>query len=269
MLLALMAVPRSAHADQPRDYMLRGQPGADRLLMDYLGIGTQLSYERRRSFFQGANDYTLSASALASYPLGQVGASAAVRFLWFELGVALGYRTVWRNLSFEPGDNSYCKDCDRAARRARDPILGKGPDSDHFWLADARLQLYAPMNDYFVLTSALTANYQGLRPRSYDWFLADVHDPGVIVRWELMAFVKHRKWGGIGPYLQLQALPRGDKHVAEFAAGFNLVSRVGLVARRDMLFVTVLVRPGDDMYGQHAYFAPLRALFFYRLELML
>lgn len=249
--------------------MLSAQTAGDRLLFDYFGIGGSLTYERRRSFFSNANDYTLNASALVSYPLGQAYVSAALRFLWFEIGVMGGYRVVWRNLSFAPGEDRYCLECDRAARRRKDPILGSGPTSDHFPFAEARIQLYAPFNDYFVLSTLLAASYQGVQPRSYDWLFTDVHDAGVIMRWELLAFVKHRDWGGIGPYLQFQSLPRAGKHEPEFAFGFNLAVRPGIIDRNDLFFLTVLMRPGDPYYGQHAYFAPVRALFFYRIALQL
>lgn len=272
-LLALAAstsLSSVAHADQRREYMLASTEPGDRLIFDYFGIGSQLTLEHRRGFFQNANDYTLSTSALLSYPMGQVSATAALRFLYFELSVTAGYRAVWRNLSFEPGDDgSYCKDCDRVARRNRDPILGYGPDTDHFPYGEARVQVYAPFNEYFIMTSLLAANYQGLRTRSFDWVLTDIHDPGVIARWELMAFVKHRKWGGIGPYFQLQSLPRGDHHESEFTYGFNAVSRLGIIARNDMLFLSVLLKPNDPYFGQHSFYSPMRALITWRLILSL
>ena len=67
----------------------------------------------------------------------------------------------------------------------------------------------------------------------------------------------------------LQWLPRDGKHVPEFAYGFNLVTRLGLIPRNDLLFLTFLMRPGDPYYGQHSYFAPFRALLVYRITLSL
>jgi len=267
--LALSALPPLAHADQRRDYMLSELGEGDRLILDYLGTGAQVSWVRRRGIYGRANDYSLRLSSLLAYSLGQVAASASLRVLAFEFEAQVGYRTVWRNLSFEPGVNSYCKDCDRPARRSRDPLFGGDTTSDAYPFAQGTVQLYAPLNDYFVLTSSLTLRYEGLRDRSYDWFFADIHDSGLMVNWELTAFVKHRDWGGIGPYVQYLSLPRAGRHEGEFAFGFNAMSRFGLVKRNDMLFLTFLTRPGDGVYGVHSYFAPIRALIVYRLTLPL
>ncbi|MET0389457.1 MAG: hypothetical protein ABW321_26010 [Polyangiales bacterium] len=268
MLSAL--APSVTHADQRRDYMLTGLGAGDRLMLDYMGTGGALTFEHRRNFLGRVNDYAFSASTLLTYPLGQLSLGASLRFLFFELGMNVGYRAVWRNLSFEPGmDGAYCKDCDRPARRARDPILGGGPDSDHFPFFEGRIQLYAPFNDYFVLTSLFATRYEGLRPRSYDWIFTNIHDPGWMTRWEVLAFLKHRRWGGIGPYVQLQWVPQDGRHVTEFAYGFNAMTRLGLLARNDLVFLTFLMRPNDGNYGQHSYFAPLRALIVYRLTINL
>jgi hypothetical protein len=60
------------------------------------------------------------------------------------------------------------------------------------------------------------------------------------------------------------SLPRAGKHDTEFAAGFNAVTRLGLLERNDLLFLTFLMRPGDNQYGQHSYYLPIRALIIYR-----
>jgi hypothetical protein len=188
--------------------------------------------------------------------------------LFLRFGGSIGYRTVWRNLSFEAGeDGEYCVKCDRGARRDRDPILGKGPDTDHFLMAEGTVSLFAPFNEYVVFTSTLAARYEGLRDRSYDWFFTTVHDSGVMTRSETLLFFKHRDWGGFAPYLQVMWLPRGGKHDTEVAWGFNAVTRLGLLERNDLVFLTFLIRPGDGSYGQHSYYSPVRALIIYRMQL--
>jgi hypothetical protein len=268
---ALLALTTSAaRADQRRDYMLEAELPHDQLVLDYFGTGGQLTLAHRRPLYGRSNEYSANVAALAGYPLAQLTASAALRVLFLEFGGTLGYRTVWRNLSFKPGENGeYCADCDREARRKLDPILGKGPDTDRYAFAEGRVQLYAPFNEHFVFTSLLALRYEGSRPRSYDWFFTDIHDGGVITRWESLAFFKHRNLGGIGPYLQLMVLPRAGKHEAEFAYGFNAVSRLGLLNRNDLLFFTFLMRPNDPYYGQHSYYLPVRALIIYRMTLSL
>lgn len=269
-LALLGAIASSVRADQRQDWMLDTVPAGDYLLLDYFGTGAQLGLEHRRRIYGAANEYRLNATAVVSYPLGQVSASASVRVLFLEFSGALGYRSVWRNLSFEPGDDGeYCKDCDRPARRDRDPILGTGPDTDRFPFAEGTVRLYAPFNEWVVFASNLTARYEGLRDRSYDWFYTNIHDEGVMVISETVLFIKHRNWGGFAPYLQVMSLPRAGQHETEVAIGFNAVTRLGLIARNDLLFATFLIRPGDGHYGQHAYFSPVRALLIYRMQLEL
>jgi hypothetical protein len=258
-----------AHADQRRDYMLEdlGQPG-NFLILDYFGTGGQIGFEHRGRIYGNSNDYTLNVSSLIGYPVGQVTASAALRILFLRFSGQVGYRTVWRNLSFEAGkDGEYCVKCDRGARRDRDPILGSGPDTDHFPMAEGSVSLFAPLNEWLVFTTQLAARYEGLRPRSYDWFFTDVHDPGVMTRSETLLFFKHRDWGGFAPYLQVMWLPRAGKHEREVAWGFNAVTRLGLIERNDLIFATFLIRPGDGSYGQHSYYSPVRALIIYRLQI--
>jgi hypothetical protein len=270
MALALCTASGSARADQRRDYMVSGLPAGDRLILDYIGTGARATLEHRRPILNNANDYTLSTSALFGYPLAQIEASAALRALFLEFSGTIGYRFVWRNLSFEPGENgAYCRDCDRPARRAKDPLFGSGTGSDEFPFAEARVQLYAPFNEYFVFTSLFALRYESLAPRSYDWFFTTVHDPGLMPRWEATGLFKHKKLGAIGPYVLLQSMPRAGHHDNELAFGLNAMTRLGLVNHNDMLFITFLVRPGDGLYGVHSYFAPVRALIVYRLQLSL
>jgi hypothetical protein len=268
--LVLSATARVAHADQRRDFMLEqsGEFG-QHLIADYFGTGGQLTLEHRGGIYGRTNDYAFRASTLVGYPLAQANLSASLRVLFFEIGASIGYRAVWRNLSFEPGEHSYCDKCDRPARRDRDPILGSGPDTDRYLLSSAYVQMYAPMNEYFVLSSLLSADYQGVKPRTYDQFNTDIHDGGVMIRWETAAFIKHRDWGGIGPYVQLLSLPRAGHHETEVAYGFNAVTRPGLLTRNDTLLITFLMRPGDGYYGQHSYYMPVRALAIWRFTLTL
>jgi hypothetical protein len=268
-LIVSAGIASTARADQRRDYILDEiAPAGNYLLLDYFGTGGQVGLEHRGRLYGPVNDYTLNVSTLVGYPVGQITASAAIRVLFLRFAGSVGYRTVWRNLSFEPGDDGeYCKECDRGARRARDPVLGKGPDTDHFPMAEGSVSIFAPFNEWVVFTSQLAARYEGLRPRSYDWFFTNVHDPGLMTRLETLLFFKHRDWGGFAPYLQVMWLPRAGKHDTEVAWGFNAVMRLGLIERNDLVFATFLIRPGDGSYGQHSYYSPVRALIIYRMQL--
>ncbi|HKP61231.1 MAG TPA: hypothetical protein VJV78_31095 [Polyangiales bacterium] len=271
LVLATSIAPTNARADQRQDYMLEEiRPPGTYMLVDYFGTGGQVGLEYRGQIYGKMNGYSLNVSSLIGYPLGQITASASLRLLFLEFGIWGGYRSVWRNLSFEPGENGeYCSKCDRGARRAMDPVLGDGPDTDRYPMFEGSVSLYAPFNDWIVFVSSLATRYEGLRPRSYDWFFTNIHDDGLITRSESLLFIKHRDWGGFAPYVQVMWLPRGDHHDTEVAWGFNAVTRLGLIARNDLLFATFLIRPGDKYYGQHAYFSPVRALLIYRMYLEL
>jgi hypothetical protein len=272
LIFSLIAVNLSvAHAEQRRDWVLDVTPAGNRFYFDYAGTGLQGTLEHRGKIYGQSNSYAFNVSSLVGWPAGQLQASASLRILFFELSGTVGYRTVWRNLSFEPGDNGeYCKDCDSRSRRARDPILGdvpenNGPDTDHFPYAEATISLYAPLNEWMVFASFFSAHYENGRPRSYDQFFTNVHDPGLMWISETTFFLKHRDWGGIGPYVQILSLPRAGQHEVEVAWGLNAMTRLGLIRRNDALFATVLLRPDDKSYGQHSYYLPMRALLVYRM----
>lgn len=246
--------------------MLQGAETGSLFYFDYFGTGAQATLEYRGPIYGESNEYAFNLSSLVSFPGGQVQANASVRVLFLELGATLGYRAIWRNLSFEPGDDgAYCKDCDRAARRERDPIFGNEPDTEDYPYAEAQVVAYAPLNDWMVFTTAFTARYEGVRPRTYDPFFTNLHDGGVMWISETNLFFKDRSWGGIAPYVQVMSLPRAGRHETEVAWGFNATARLGLIRKNDLLFLTFLIRPGDDYYGQHGLFAPVRALLIYRM----
>jgi opacity protein-like surface antigen len=270
LLASLVLLASSAAAEQPRDYMFDFQPDGTSLLIDWYGTGGMLTLEHRLRFYGSSNDLTLAGGLVPAYPLGETFARADLRILFLSVGLHAAYRTVWRDLSFEPGENGeYCAKCDRASRRDRDHLLKDTPGSDAFGWGEARASLYFPFNDYVLATTAGALRYEDRRDRSYDWFYTSVFDHGMLGRWEANIFVKHPDWGGIGPYVQLLMLPRAGEHEAQWAFGFNAVTRLGILPRNDLLFLTFLTRPGDGKYGQHSYFSPIRALLIYRMSLEL
>jgi hypothetical protein len=271
LCVAMLAVfAPAARADQRRDWVLEGSRTGNFMLLDYFGTGAQYTLEHRGSIFWGANSYSLNASTLLSFPGGQVQTHASLRVLFLEFSGTLGYRAIWRNLSFEPGDGGeYCKRCDRGSRRDQDPILGSGPDAEDYPYAEASVSALMPLNEWMVFTTSFSARYEGIRPRSYDPFFTNIHDDGVMWISETNLFFKHRDWGGFAPYLQVMSLPRAGRHETEVAGGFNALMRLGLIRRNDLLLLTFLTRPRDRYYGQHGFFSPIRALLIYRLALEL
>ena len=262
----LVLSPLSARADQARDWPLNSSPPGTFLNLDFLGVGGALSIEHRMPFYNGANMLTLSGSTLVGQYFGQVQASAALRVVILEVIGTIGYRALWRNLAFEAGDDgAYCKDCDRPARREVDPIFD--PTSGHakYPYAEAGVGLYLPLNDNMVLASQFLAHYEKSPDRSYDQVYANIHDGGLLWVSETTMLFKHKDWGAIGPYLQVISMPRSGHYETQIAAGFNALTRVGLIRRNDLLVASLLVRPGDGEYGQHWYYWPARLILDYRI----
>jgi hypothetical protein len=268
-VLGLVLAAKTVRADQRRDFMLDIQPSGTFLMLDYFGTGGQITLEHRRPIYGSANDIGVSAGLIPTYPLGEVFARADLRVLFLNFGASIAYRDVWRDLRFDAGTDRYCERCDAPSRRAKDPIFGATPTSDHFPCAEGEVSLLAPFNEHVVMQAAAALRYEGRHDRTFDWFYTSIYDHGILGRLESSLLFKDRRWGGIGPYLQLLMLPREDKHVSQFAAGFNAVSRLGLIARNDLLFLTFLIRPGDETFGQHDYYMPVRALLIYRMMLEL
>jgi hypothetical protein len=266
-LTLLAALSGRAAADQRRDYVLDASSRTEGtfLHVDFLFTGAQLTLEDRTQIYGGANDLTLAAGVLPTYPFGEGYVRADLRLVILQLGATAAYRTTWRGLSFAPGAaGEYCDACERGPRRAVRTF-----ENQAFGWGEARAGLVLPFNDYVVATSTGALRYEGRPDRSFDWFYTSIYDRGILGRWESMLFLKHRSFGGIGPFLQALWLPRAGKHQAQWAGGLNFVTRVGLVPRNDLLLVSLLARPGDGLFGQHMYFSPLRAIVAYRVTLEL
>jgi hypothetical protein len=249
-----------AHAEQPRDFMLSFQPDGWFGSAAFFGNGILATVEHRLPIYGDANSLTTRAEGLASLPLGELSLHGDLRIMNLGFGGSLGYRQVWQNLAFAPG-----QDFNQDARRQRDRWVGGDTNSNGFVYGEVRTQLQLPLNPYVVFNSVGKLRYEDMGGLAYDWLLADVHDRGWIGSGEVMLFLKHRDWGGIGPYVMWTALPRYQEHVQKIAVGFNAVTRPGLFRRNDMLAVTFLIRPGDDTYGQHFYYLPIRGLIAYRV----
>jgi hypothetical protein len=259
----------TARGDQRRDFMLDIQPPGTFATVDYFGVGGQLTLAHRMPIYGSSNDLTLSASVLPSYSLGEATVRGDLRILFVNFGASVSYRSVWRELTFEAGEDTYCVECDRAARRKLDPLFGRAPGSDDFLTAEGEASVLLPFNEHVVMQSLVAVRYEDRHDRSFDWFYASIYDKGIVGRWETSLFIKDRGWGGIGPHVQLLMLPREGEHVAQWAAGFDAVARLGLIGRNDLLYFTFLMRPGDGTYGDHPFYMPVRSLLVYRMILEL
>jgi len=248
--------------------MLTFQPAGNFAYIDYYGTGGMFTLEHRRPIFGNSNELTLGASLIPAFPLGEAHARADLRILFLSIGGSLAYRTVWRDLVFEPGDDgAYCRDCDRPSRRRMDPLLDSTTGSTTYPIAEARAAIYLPFNEYLIALASGALRYEGRTDRSFDWYYTSIYDSGVMRRLEFQAFLKHPDFGGIGPYVQLLMLPRDGKLVEQWAGGFNLAFRLGILPRNDLIYWTLLIRPGDGKFGQQSYYSPVRSLLIYRMIL--
>ncbi|MGD8860139.1 MAG: hypothetical protein PVI30_08995 [Myxococcales bacterium] len=261
-----MSLAPRARADQRRDFMLDLLPEGSRFIVDYFGTGAIFRLEHRKRIYGPTNDVSITGAVVPAYPLADAFLSGELRLLFLGLGGTVGYRHVWRELAFEPGeDGSYCEACDRKSRREQDPLFGETKGSFHYPYAEARATMWFPFNEHVVMTTQGALRYEGRQDRSFDWFFSTVYDRGMLARWETTIFFKHRDWGAIGPYVQLLDLPRGGDRYTQWAWGLNASTRLGLLRRDDFLFFTLLIRPGDAIFGQHSYYAPVRSLLVYRM----
>ncbi len=262
MLLGLLAAcgPGQAWAGEaPRDWFLNPPPAGTFLTTDASTGGPQLGIERRDSLADEAGMSVLRASALAGIGYGEVAAHADVRFLFFTAGLTGGYRQVWRNYS-PPRDVE-------VTRRYRLDVDEQSASTSEGWgFGEARLRLALPM-DGAILVANHALRYEGAPNNSYDWFHSNVHDGGLLFRFDATLFFRSPRYGAIGPLVRYLDVPRHGGREGEWAFGFSAGMRPGLIKTQqpDVLLVQVLTRPGDSQFGIHLLRAPVFVLVAYRL----
>ncbi len=270
LLAALgLGVP-AAHAEQPRDYFLNAPAPGTFAHLDAYTIGTQASLENRADLEPGMSMLHTRVSGIVSYPYADGSVNLDARVFLFTLGGSLGYRHVYRDHTFAPG-------ADRS-RDARNDIEKAGDyGSQGFGYYEGRLRMVIPLGPLFMINTG-TLRYEDRNDNSFDWFHANVHDSGNLVRYDATLFWRHRDFGAIGPTFRYMDLPRTNssgqsKRVGEIAAGLVYGTRPGLVTARggnsDLFLLQALFRPGDDDYGLHGYHLPMYFLAVYRATLRL
>lgn len=248
-----------ARAEQRADYMLTYQRPGLFVHNDFFGTGLQTTLEHRKWIYGNANTLTSSLQSRVTYPLGELNLQSEIRILFFSIGAQLGYRYVWRNIHFAPDES-----ISRGRRRERDALFAGSTNSNIFPFVQGHASFIAPLNDHLLFFTIGTLRWEGNQDRSFDWLYTVTHDRGFLGVWEAMLLVKGRELGGIGPYVQWLSYPLDDRRRSQWSFGLTGARRLGLLKRNDLIFLTFLVRPGDDDFGQHAYFMPVRGLLTYR-----
>lgn len=245
--------------------MLRLQPEGSFALIDFFGTGMQATVLHNRDIYGSLNNVQVRGNVLAMVPLGEAGIGVDVRILLLRLSVDVTMRSMWRDLTFAPGEAR-----DREARSKRDLLFGGNTTTDTYGIAEGRAELMIPFNKYLLVTTMAALRYEGPHPTSFDWLWAYVHDSGFIPRWDMQIWLHNREWGGVGPYVELLSLPRNGGRDLAGAFGITAVTRAGLLTKRnDLIYFSFRMRPGDQEFGQHALNAPVRGILVYRVMLTL
>lgn len=260
-----MLAALSARAELPRDYFLDAPPAGTYSMSDVYNVGAQQSIENRAHLEEGMSMLTTRLSGIASYPYADGSLNLDARLFLFTLGGSVGYRQVYRNHTFAAGE-----DASREARRQREK--DGDFDSQGFAYGEARLRVVIPLDSLFLL-STTTMRWEDVRDNSFDWFHANMHDGGRMVKSEATLFYRHRDFGAIGPYGRVMNVPRtrdDGTHNRETELHYGLVfgTRPGLIRARggnaDLLLVQAVFKFNDKNYGLHPYGLPVYPLIVYR-----
>lgn len=253
-----------ARADQPRDWIIAAQPAGTDVSLDALFPGVQATVEHRIPIYGAANQFTLRANSLLTFPLYESQADVELRILILTLGASGGFRDTFRSQTFEPGES-----LDRGHRRARE--FGGDVKNELWGFHESRASLALPFSDLFVFQSINTLRTEGVPDRTLDWRTGIVHD-GQFFRSYNMLFLKHRDWGGIAPVMEILHFDLDNHFYTQINYGVVAVTRPGFRRKNDLLFLQVLFHPGptlgthdnSDVYGTHMYFSPIQVTLAYR-----
>ena len=259
-----------AQAEMPRDYFLNAPPAGTYAHLDAYTVGAQVSLENRADLEEGMSMLHTRVSGIASYPYADGSLNLDARVFLFTLGGSVGYRHVWRDHTFAPGEDK--------SRDARNDREDAGDiDSQGFSYAEGRLRLVIPLDSFFMINTG-TVRDEGRNDNSFDWFHASVHDGGTFYKYEGTLFFRHRDFGAIGPYLRVMDVPvtRDDgSHTRSTDVHYGLVfgTRPGFITPRngnsDLFLLQAVTKFGDDEFGLHAYRVPMYFLAVYRASLEL
>ena len=201
-LVATLVWSRAVCAEQPRDYFLDPPTAGLFSHSDVYNVGLQQSIESRSHLEEGMSMLHLRASGIASYPYADGSANVDARVFLFTLGASGGYRHVYRDHTFAPGEERT-----REARLDREEADEIG--SQGFPYAEGRLRLVIPLDMFFMVNTA-TMRWEDGNDNSFDWFHGIVHDSGTMFKYEGVLFFRHRDFGGIGPYVRYMNVPKMD-----------------------------------------------------------
>jgi len=256
----------------PRDYFLDPPAAGLWANFDAFTLGAQGSLEHRLELDGDLTMLTTRLSALGSLGYADLGAHADFRVAMVTFGGSVGYRQVWRNYEAPSGEVTY-KNRLKIDRGELD-----GPSFDRNskgWMwGEARARAVVPLEHLWLVTNA-AVRWEGAPDQSYDWFHTNVHDGtdrSLLWKADATLFVRHERYGAVGPTVRFMRLPRQDKasgHLDEVAFGFTLGTRPGWKRKTDLFLLQFLAAPGNDEFGFHVTRAPIYAMLIYRMSFAL
>jgi hypothetical protein len=268
--LVALASARPARAEQARDWMISAPADGTFANVDLVVPGAQLGLEHRVPIYGMANQLTLRANALLMVPFLEPQADVDLRIVVLTLGASVGYHTDLAHMDFYPGQPD-----DRVERRRR--FIDGDMNTASWGYGEGRATLSLPFNDNLVFNAInyLHVDGSGMADRTFDWRNGVVRDGGVLLKSDIMLFVKHRDWGAIGPMMQILNYGLGNDRLTQINYGVQIVTRPGFVRRNDIFFLQLLFNPGSTFgtydnskgYGNHLIYSPIAFTMAYRMVL--
>jgi hypothetical protein len=266
LMAAALTATNDARAEQRRDWMVAPQPAGTYANVDVVFPGAQLMLEHRRSFYGVANELNIKASILPTIVFMESQLDADFRLVVLSLGGSVGFRDVFHNITFGPGETNY----DRVARRSVD--LGGSYTNQFSTFGEGRATLSLPLNDNMVFLSVNAVRFESGPDRTFDWRLGIVRDSGMQFRSDTTFFLKHRSFGAIGPQVQILNYALNGLRNTQVNYGFTFTTRPGMRARNDIFFLSVLFGmggtvngvPTENIYGNHLFKLPVTFQLAYR-----
>jgi hypothetical protein len=266
LMAATLSATQHAEADQRRDWMVAPQPAGTYANVDVVFPGAQLQLEHRIPFYGVANELNIKANILPTIVFMESQIDADLRLVVLSLGGSFGVRDVFHNITLGENDNNF----DRVARRSVD--LGGSYTNQFSTYGEGRATLSLPLNEHMVFLSINALRFESGPDRTFDWRLGIVRDAGMQFRSDSTLFLKHRKWGAIGPSVQILNYPLDGMRNTQVNYGFTFTTRPGLRPRNDIFLLSMLFGvggtingvPTENVYGNHLFKMPVTFVLAYR-----
>lgn len=237
----VLATPRSAQASQAQDWYIGPAEEGSSSEVTVLFPGVMATLDHRIDIYSG-NQLLLQTGGLVVFPFGNLFVATDLRFLLFSIGGKVGFQDTWRNFTFDEDE-----ELSRAKLRERSAA---GMFDNAAWpYVQGRATMAIPFNKYLLVMTEFLPTYYNSPDRTYNWEAGLIHDKGMLYTWDNTLFFKHKKFGAIGPILEVQDFGLDGERHTQINYGFILVTRAGLVRRDDIIVWRMKFHSGNDFVG--------------------